>query len=183
MYENNYAQEENLRNPKNRFLGLFCHANEVDNTWGNGCPFWVGVVILSIIVGISAFSDIPSIKTIGYLLCWVNTFTGMIILRIVSDVICLIGIIYAIISICRSNFRHAVVAYYCMCATFAFNTIFFIYCIYLLFRYYRRKIKFRFISWFGDEFLLLLFCWFLFCNMVVIGRRNKQQNLAGNSFI
>ena len=27
-------QEENMRNPKNRFLGLFCHASEVGDSWG-----------------------------------------------------------------------------------------------------------------------------------------------------
>ena len=184
MYENNFAQEENLRNPKNRFLGLFCHANEVDNGWAGGCPFWVGVVILSIIVGISAFSDIPSLVTIGSILSWFNTFAFMVTLRIVSDIFCLVGIIYALLSICRQNYDNAVYAYYCMIVTFVINTIFFVYLFYVIFKsYHRRRIKLRYISWFGDEFILVLFCWFLFCNMVVIGRRNRQQNLASNSFI
>ena len=37
MYGNDYQitlEEENKRNPKNRFLGLFCHASEIDITWG-----------------------------------------------------------------------------------------------------------------------------------------------------
>ena len=82
------------------------------------------MAILSIIVGISAFSDILSIKTIGYLLTWINIFTFMIIIRILSDFICLIGTIYAIISICRSHFKYSVIAYYLVVATFVIKLFF-----------------------------------------------------------
>ena len=60
MYGNDYQitlEEENRRNPKNRFLGLFCHASEVDTTWGCKCPFWVGVFLLSIVGGIETIVD------------------------------------------------------------------------------------------------------------------------------
>lgn len=182
-YQITFAQEQNLRNPKNRFLGLFCHANEVDNSWGCKCPFWVGIVLLSIIVGSSALSDIPSIRTITHVLYWINFFTGMIILRIISDFCAIIGIIFAICSIIKSNYNNSVVAYYCLTATFVINTIFSIYIMLILFFYsYYRYIHLRFIPWFIDEFILVLFCWFLFCNMVVIGRRNRQI-AASNTFI
>ena len=95
MYGNDYQitlEEENRRNPKNRFLGLFCHASEVDTTWGCKCPFWVGVVLLSIIVGIEAIVDIPIIKAIFFLLYWIDFFTIFIILRIISDICAIIGI-------------------------------------------------------------------------------------------
>ena len=49
---------ENLRNPKNRFLGLFCHANEVDNSWGCDWSFATGVIIFSIVIGTASLADI-----------------------------------------------------------------------------------------------------------------------------
>ena len=164
-------------------MGLFCHANEVDNTWGCKCPFWVGIVLLSIIIGFSALFDIPSIRTISHILLWIDLFTIMIILRIISDIIKIIGIIFALISIVNSNYRSSIVAYYCLVLTFVINTIFCIYIIIMILFYaFFRYIRFRFISWFIDEFFLLIFCWFLFCNMVVIGRRNRQA-VAANSFL
>ena len=58
--DDNYqkAEQENLRNPKNRFLGLFCHAREVDNSWGCNWSFPTGVIIFSIVIGIASFADI-----------------------------------------------------------------------------------------------------------------------------
>ena len=120
IYKNTFAREENLR----YIFRTILSSNELVNTWANARPFWDGVVLLSIIVGISAFSDIPSIKTIGYLLTWINTFTFMIIIRILSDFICLIGTIYAIISICRSHFKYSVIAYYLVVATFVIKLFF-----------------------------------------------------------
>ena len=56
MYDsNNYANqqeiEENRRNPKNRFLGLFCHASDVDDHWGFNWSFKCGVFVFSILIG------------------------------------------------------------------------------------------------------------------------------------
>ena len=186
MYDNDYqitlSEENNLRNPKNRFLGLFCHANEVDTTWGCKCPFWVGIAIFSIIIGGGAISDIPTIKSIGVYLVWINLFTIFIILRIISDLFTIIGIIYALFSICKSHYRASIIAYYCLVVTFVINTVFFIFIILIIFHsYYRRILAFRILGWSFDYFCLLLFCWFLFCNMVNIGRRNRQQATA-NSF-
>ena len=50
--------QENERNPKNRFMGLFCHASQVDISWGWNWPFWLGVVIFSILVGFMSVFDI-----------------------------------------------------------------------------------------------------------------------------
>ena len=187
MYDNDYQitleEENNLRNPKNRFLGLFCHAREVDTTWGCKCPFWVGIVIFSFIIGGGAISDIPSIRSISRILIWIDLFTIFIILRITSDLFTIIGIIYAIFSICRSHYRASIIAYYCLVVTFVINTLFFIYIVFIIFySYYRTRLAFRILGWGLDYFCLLLFCWFLFCNMVNIGRRNRQQT-AANSFI
>ena len=49
--------EENQRNPKNRFLGLFCHANQVDSSWGYNWPFWCGVLMFSIVIGLISILD------------------------------------------------------------------------------------------------------------------------------
>ena len=181
-YQITLEQENNLRNPKNRFLGLFCHANEVDTTWGCKCPFWVGIVICSVIIGAAAISDIPSIRAISYLLYWLDLFTIFIILRLLSDLFTIIGIIYALYSLCQSHYRASVVAYYCLLVTFAINTLFFIFILIILFHSrYRARLVLRVLGWGFDYLFLLLFCWFLFCNMVNIGRRNRQQATA-NSF-
>ena len=152
MYGNDYQitlEEENRRNPKNRFLGLFCHASEVDTTWGCKCPFWVGVVLLSIIVGIEAIVDIPIIKAIFFLLSWLNLFTIFIILRIISDICAIIGIGYAIYSICRSHYKASIIAFYCLVATFAINIFFEIFMIVILFySTYRIGVSFRIFSFF-----------------------------------
>ena len=49
---------ENLRNPKNRFLGFFFHSIEVDNSWGCNWSFATGVVLFSIICGFASLWDI-----------------------------------------------------------------------------------------------------------------------------
>ena len=145
--------------------------------------FWVGVVLLSIVVGIEAIVDIPIIKAIFFLLYWIDVFTMFIILRIISDICAIIGIGYAIYSICRSHYNASIIAYYCLVATFAINTFFAIFMIVILFYgKYRGGVSFRILSWAFDYLFLLLYCWFLFCNMVNIGRRNRQE-AAANSFI
>ena len=145
--------------------------------------FWVGVVLLSIVVGIEAIVDIPIINAIFYLLAWLNFFTIFIILRIISDFCAIIGIRYAIYLICSSHYKASNIAYYCLVVTFPINTFFAIFMIVILFyNKYRVGVTFRILSWAFDYFCLLLFCWFLFCNMVNIGRRNRQQATA-NSFI
>ena len=173
MYDYQNTNDRRQNHPKNRFLFCCCYANEVDDTWGCGCPFWVGVVILSIIEGCFAISDIPLIITLNYL-PWFTWFTFMIFLRSLSSFIALIGIVYALTSICQSNYKHSVIAYYCLFVTFVINTVFSLYCIVIIFKYLN-KVKFRLLAWLTDEFLMILFCWFLFCNMVVIGRKNRQQ--------
>ena len=162
MYGNDYQitlEEENRRNPKNRFLGLFCHPSEVDTTWGCKCPFWVGVFLLSIVGGIEAIVDIPIIKAIFFLLSWLNLFTIFIILRIISDICAIIGIGYAIYSICRSHYKASIIAFYCLVATFAINIFFEIFMIVILFySTYRIGVSFRIFSWAFDYFCLFLFC-------------------------
>ena len=42
-YQPATAEEENRRNPKNRFMFLFCHASEVDQSWGKNGLLDVGL--------------------------------------------------------------------------------------------------------------------------------------------
>ena len=181
-YQITFAEEQNLRNPKNRFFGCFCHANEVNDTWGCGLSFSCGIIFLSIILGAGFIYDIPSISSISYtLLYWFSWFTFFIMLRIIADVFAIVGIVFALVSICQSNYKRSVIAYYCLMVTLVINTVFSIVFVYYTFSYYR-YVQLRIFAWLLDEFLLILFCWFLFCNMVVIGRTNRQ-NAASNSFI
>ena len=58
------AETENKRNPKNRFLGLFCHASDVDDHWGFNWSFACGVVVFSIVFGIWTIFDIVSMEKV-----------------------------------------------------------------------------------------------------------------------
>jgi len=162
------------RSAKNRFLGLFCHANQVGESWGYNWPFYCGVIMFSILIGIMTLFDVSAIFTKlfkdanGWLLFW-------IIIRFISDLIALIGIIFAIMSIIQSNFIRATIGYYCMVLSLILNTLFCGYCIISIFdKDFWKKITYRLIIWLLNEFCLFLFCWVLFCNMVDIGRQNKK---------
>ena len=175
------AQEENMRNPKNRFFGLFCHANEVDNSWGMNWPFWCGVLIFGIVIGLMTLLDMGSIFTtfFGNVRGW---FLFWFIIRCISDFIALIGIVFAALSIMSNNFTRATIAYYAMILSFVCNTAFCVYCIFRIFDgSFWRATTYRFVVWLVNEFVLFLFCWILFCNMVVIGRKNREQ-AAANTF-
>ena len=84
------------RNPKNRFFGLFCHANQVSDSWGLNWPFYCGVIMFSIVIGIMTLFDVSVIftkffdQTKDWFLLW-------FIIRFISDLIALIGIVFAII--------------------------------------------------------------------------------------
>ena len=183
-YQITFAEEQNLRNPKNRFLGCFCHANEVDDTWGCGLSFSCGIIFFSILVGLGVIYDYPIISGIQYKVLrwyWFNWLTFFIILRVISDVFAVVGIVYALVSICGTNYKRAVIAYYCFIVTLVINTVYSIAFIFLTFKYYL-YVGLIIFGWVIDEFFLILFCWFLFCNMVVIGRKNRQ-NASTTNFI
>ena len=175
-------EEQNLRNPKNRFLGFLYHANEVDNDWGCKCPFWVGVVITSFFTGVLTLYDIRIFTLIRAFIVWINGYTVGYLIRWIADVISIVGIVYAIISIIKSHYKSAFIAYYCSLIVFYVNVCYTIFCIFLIFTRWRSIISLNIISWFLTGFILLIHCWFLFCNMVYIGRRNRQM-AAANSFI
>ena len=175
------AQEENLRSPKNRFLGIFCHANQVDDHWGPNWSFGCGVIFFSVLVGIWTIFDTV---TMGILID--RTFSGWtifwFIVRLVSDFIAIIAMIIAMLSVCQTNFKKATIAYYMLYASLILNTAFFIYCITRFFNAtFWRLTTYRIIVWMLNEFVLFIFCWILFANMVDIGRKIKT-NIASNPF-
>ena len=179
-YNNAETIQTRDRNPKNRFLGLFCHANDVGESWGYNWPFFCGVIMFSILIGIMTLFDVSAIFTkffkeaSHWLLFW-------IIIRFISDLIALIGIIFAIISIIQSNYTRAIIAYYCNVLSFLLNTAFCVYCIFSIFDSdFWEKTTYRLIVWLFNEFCLLIFCWVLFCNMVDISRQDKRA--AANTY-
>ena len=158
------AEQENLTNPKNRFLFLFCHAKEVDNSWGCNWSFSTGVVMFSIIIGLAAFFDI-------YYLAKGNVFQGSstglkiwFVIKILSDFISFVGIGMACYAVFRQNLKYSVVSYYVIVLSLILNTLFLISCFYFMFT--NVIILLYFIPWGIYEFGLILFCWILFCNQV-----------------
>ena len=175
------AQEENLRSPKNRFLGIFCHANEVNDHWGPNWSFGCGVIFFSVLVGIWTIFD-----TVTMSLLINRTFRGWPIfwfcLRWFSDIIAVIAMIIAMLSVCQTDFKKATIGYYMLIVSLIINTAFFIYCITCFFdSYFWKMTTYRIIIWMLNEVVLFIFCWILFANMVNIGRKIKT-NIASNPF-
>lgn len=171
----NRAQHENLTNPKNRFLGLFCHAKEVDNSWGCGWSFQTGVVMFSIIIGIATFFDIYYIAEKEVFEDHGHKFLKfMVVLKILSDIIVFIGIVIACYAVSVLNLTYSIVSYWVEVLAFLLNTIFVCYSIIAIFFYFDFIGPFI-AAWFVSEFGLLIFCWILFCNQVYLGRKARGQ--------
>ena len=172
-------QTANLKNPKNRFLGIFCHANEVDNSWGCGWSFATGVIIFSILCGVACLMDIYYIAE-GKFFDKASEHTIykiFFIIKIISDFICFIGIGIACFATNRNNHTYSIVSYYVMVLTFLLHTIYLIYTLIAIFdSEYLDIVRYFLISWELDELGLLLFCWILFCNQVYIGRKIRAAN-------
>ena len=180
-YQNAREIEENQRSPKNRFLGLFCHASEVNNSWGMNWPFSCGVILFSIVIGLMTIFDISAIFTTffrsqhGWFLFW-------FVIRFFSDLLALIAIVLATMSIIQTNFSRATIAYYTLIVSLICNTFFCGYCIFRIFDgAFWRATTYRLIIWLLNEFIIFIFCWILFCNMVDIGRKNREK-AAANAF-
>ena len=171
-YQNVFTDKSNDRNVNNKFFGCLTHYTEVGDSWGCGCSFACGIYFLSFFIGLSALYDILAIPDIRYLLSFLNFFTFMIILRILSDFITVTGIIFAYISISKSSYRKALIAYYCMMVSFVINVSFALFIIIIIIFFSNYVIPLgTLISWIGDGFFFYLFVWFLFCNSVVIKRK------------
>jgi len=180
MIANQEEIEANRRNPKNRFLLLFCHASEVDDHWGYKWSFKCGTFVFSILIGIWTIFDIISLsRLIPKKRKW---FAFWCIIRFVSDLIAIIGILLAFMSIFQSNFKKATVAYYSLYLSLVLNTAFIVYCIVSIFdKTFWTFTGFSLIIWMLNEIILFIFIWILFCNMVVIGRKQREA-MASNPF-
>ena len=167
------AEQENLTNPKNRFLFLFCHAKEVDDKGGCDWSFATGVVMFSIVMGVAAFFDIYYLA-IGKV--FEKSTTGLqvwFVIKILSDFISFVGIAMACFAVFRQNLKFSVISYYVVVLSFILNTLFLLSCFYFMFS--NPMILLYFIPWGVYEFGLILFCWILFCNQVYLGRQQKIQ--------
>ena len=174
------AETENRRNPKNRFLGLFCHANQVDDHWGYNWSFACGVIIFSIVFGIWTIFDIASIdKVLSRSWYTGGLFPAFCVIRFISDFIAIVAIIVSILSIVKTNFKLATAAYYLLIVSLALDIAFIIDCICNFFNgRFWYAVNFRVILWLANLFVLILFCWILFCNMVDIGRKIRANAVA-----
>jgi hypothetical protein len=170
------AEQENLRNPKNRFLGLFCHAKDVDNSWGCNWSFPTGVIMFSVVIGLASFFDIYFIAKAD--IFGETQYSGMfkfwVVLKIFSDLISFAGIGMACYGVFAQNLKYSVISYYVVVLSLVLNTIFLICSIYYMF-VYPKMVLLYLIPWGILEFGLVLFCWILFCNQVYLGRQLKIQ--------
>ena len=168
------AQQENLRNPKNRFLFLFCHAKDVDNSWGYNWSFQSGVILFSILIGIASLMDIYYIAEKEPFNKYDGWFDFMLVLKILSDVASFIGIIAACYGVGVNHYTASIVAYYIEVLSFFLNTIYSVYSVYALFKHFKFIGPF-FIPWILLEICLLVFCWILFANQVTVGRERRAK--------
>ncbi len=171
------AEEENRRNPKNRFLGLFCHASEVDNSWGCNLSFGTGVIIFSIIIGIAAGFDIYFIaknKIYSSGAYTGSVFKFFMSLKVLADIVVCFAIITGCYSVHAQNLKFSIISYYLAILSFIFGTIFLISSFYYMFKYYNYVLIYI-IPWGIYEFAMVLFCWILFCNQVYLGRVQRAQ--------
>ena len=175
-YQNVFTDKSNDRNINNKFFGCLTHSSEIGDSWGCGCTFSCGIYFLSFFIGLSALYDILAIPAIKNLLYFLNFFTFMIILRILSDFTTVTGIIFAYISISKSSYKKALIAYYCMVVSFIINVSFalFIIAIIIFFSDYKIPLG-TLISWIADGFFFYLFVWFLFCNSVLIKKKGLDS--------
>ena len=167
------AEHENLRNPKNRFFGIFCHAKEVDETWGCGCSFATGVLLFAIINVIASFFDIYYMASRNFFKKGNSLFKFMAAIKILSNLISFLNSLAAIYEVKIKHYVLSIVCYYLEILSFFLNSFYFLYCIVAIFSYFD-PIGYFIISWGAMDFIILLFCWILFCNQVVLGRERRQ---------
>ena len=183
MEDENYKLkvQENLRNPKNRFLGCFCHAKDVDSSWGCNWSFQTGVIIFSIVIFICSAFDIYEI---AYEKCFVNSpnglFTFFFIFKVVSDVLNFTSIIIGCIAVAKIHLRLSIIAYWIAVLSLLLNTIFFIYIFVAIF-IYPELIWRVMITVVLLEVGLVLYSWILFANQVDVGRKKKAEAAQANS--
>ena len=182
MEDENYKlqQQENLRNPKNRFLGLFCHAKDVGSSWGCDWSFQTGVVIFSIVILICSFYDVYEIAGNEVIKKSPDgLYTFFFGLKIFSDVVNFAAIILSCFAVHKENLKFSVISYWVAVCSLLLNTIFFIYLFIKMFIDWSHTWHVIPTTIFG-EIGLVLFSWILFCNQVDLGRRKRAAATSSN---
>ena len=130
-----------------------------------------------------SINDLIDITSMNYLDN--NFFVKMYYFKLASDCIIIIGILFSLCSLIRSNHCIFVISYYSIFISFYFNTIF---CIYTLTQIKKQNIilflkncfKGTFLNllfWLFFDYVLLLFAWILFCRMIQDRRRRQNQQI------
>ena len=183
----NQQEEVNYNNPKNRFLFCCCKSYEVDKGWGFGCcgcrlfPFSCGIFLFAVIYLISSIKDLIDIIKNNYIEDSSNkTLKIFFYIKLLGDIICIIGSIFGINSIRGKKYCSSVVAYYLVMLSLFLNTSFCIYVITVIcsLSFWKAVGFYRVISvilWYGLDYFLLIYDWICFCNMVDIDRKIKEE--------
>ena len=168
------AEQENLQNPKNRFLGICCHAREIDSSWGCDWSFQTGVVMFGVLILIASFSDI-------YIIADNKVFKDSKLggfgkfcfaVKVLVDVINLIIVIASCFALNIERLKLAIICYYVGVINLLLTTLF---CVFILIEIFINwdVVWKEFISLIVLEPSLFLFDWILFCNQVDLGRKRK----------
>ena len=129
-------EQENLRNPKNRWLGICCHAKVVDNAWGCDWSFQCGVITFSIVIFVCTVFDVYAI---AYVEVFKNSGNGFLNfcygLKVFADVINFCLIIFACYAVFRRHLKFSIISYYVCCVSLIITTLFMIYNFFALFSF------------------------------------------------
>ena len=183
MEDENYKLQvqENLKNPKNRYLGCFCHAKDVDNSWGCNWSFQCGVIVFSIVVFICSVADVYHIAGRKVFVKSPNgLFTFFFIFKVVSDVLNFITMGLGFVGVGQHNLKLSIIAYWLSVASLALNTIFFIYIFVAIF-IWSDLVWPVMITVIFLEIGLVILSWILFANQVDLGRKKREQAAQANS--
>ena len=172
------AEQENLQNPKNRFLGICCHAREIDSSWGCDWSFQTGVVMFGILILIASFSDIYIIAGDEIFKKDMGGFAKFCFgVKVLIDVINLINVIASCFALTIERYKLAIICYYVAVASLILTTLCCIFIFIEIFMNWSYIWK-EFISLIVLEPSIFMFGWILFCNQVDLGRKIRAVKNA-----
>ena len=175
-------QQDSKYNPMNRFLFCCCHTDEVDVGWGCGCcgcrafPFSCGVLIFSAIMLVATIKDIIDIRSNSYVSKTKGYFKTLFYVKIAGDCVCILAALVGLYSLKTVSYCKSIIAYYLGFISFAANSVFCGYALSLVNTFsFWWTIGFTTpVVWGIVEYILLLFDWILFCNMVNMKRKERE---------
>ena len=167
------AQQENLQNPKNRFLGICCHAREIDSSWGCDWSFQTGVVMFGVIILIASFFDIYEIADVEIFKKSPNGFFSFCYgVKVFTDLINLITVIASCFALNKEHLKLSVICYYLSVLSLLLTSLFCLFIFIEIFIHWSLVWR-EFIAVIILEIALFLFSWILFCNQVDLGRKRR----------